>query len=207
MKTIYSMSERLLFTLIPPANLAVLMASPFLLRVWLHKGGLFSAAPYTVMALISSVMSIKEHKHQFQYSTNRHEEMARFVFASYVAMVAISYGLIPHFGYLAFLWCWLATELTQTVYIICLNFRLLAGKVVVERAALLQVAALIAAGTILAGSLTKWMESRADWLQLAVTAICVLSLLGVGAWIFRVRDVTERLARRMGLLRPAVQAG
>ncbi len=69
---LYRYSERLLFAILPVANLGMLLLSPVLLGLWLHKPQLFSVVPYVWMAAISITLSAKEHKFQFQYATNTH---------------------------------------------------------------------------------------------------------------------------------------
>ena len=64
---VYSYSERLIFSMIPTVNLGVLMISPVLLAIWLHKPALFAVFPYVVMAAISMTLSAKEHKFQFEF--------------------------------------------------------------------------------------------------------------------------------------------
>jgi O-antigen/teichoic acid export membrane protein len=200
--TIYSSSERVLFTLIPAANLAVLMASPLVLQLWLHKTGLFALGPYTLMAVISCAISVKEHKYQFHVSTNRHEEMARFFFATYLAMVIASYFLIPRFGMMAFLWCWLAVEVVQAVFVVHLNVRLFSGKIVVEMASIVHVILLIAAGTVVAAAVTWCTAEQPYWLQVSAMTITAGGLLGVAGWLFRVVDLVGVITRRLAVATP-----
>lgn len=202
LSTIYSSSERVLFTLIPAANVGVLMASPLVLQLWLHKAGLFSVGPYTLMAVISCAISVKEHKYQFHMSTNRHEEMARFFFTTYLVMVAVSYLLIPRFGVSGFLWCWLAVEVVQAVFVVHLNARLFAGKVAVEMASIVRVVLLIATGTAVAAFVTARTVEQPYWLQVVAMTTISVALLGFAGWQFRVRDLINGMARRFAVAAP-----
>lgn len=123
---IYNYSERLIFSLIPAVNLGMLILSPVLLTIWLHKPELFSVLPYVVTAAISMTLSAKEHKFQFQFSTNTHERLARLLFFSYIALVAVTVPMVHWYGMLGFLYSWLAVELFQVIRIVGLNRELFA---------------------------------------------------------------------------------
>ncbi len=123
---IYNYSERLIFSLIPVVNLGMLIISPVLLAVWLHKPQLFSVLPYVVTSAISMTLSAKEHKFQFQFSTNTHERLARLMFFSYIAMIVIAIPMVHWYGMLGFLYSWLGIELFQVIRIVGLNQELFA---------------------------------------------------------------------------------
>jgi O-antigen/teichoic acid export membrane protein len=123
---LYDYSERIVFAMIPIANIGTLLLGPFLARVWLHKPEMFVTNIYVTFAAISIVMSAKEHKFQFQFSTNTHRELARFMFGSYVALVATWIVVVPRFGILGLLWAWFAVELAQVLFIMRLNTRFFA---------------------------------------------------------------------------------
>jgi hypothetical protein len=123
---IYNYSERLIFSLIPVVNLGMLILSPVLLAVWLHKPQLFSVLPYVVTSAISMTLSAKEHKFQFQFSTNTHERLARLMFFSYIALVGIAIPMVHWYGMLGFLYSWLGVELFQAIRIVGLNRELFA---------------------------------------------------------------------------------
>jgi O-antigen/teichoic acid export membrane protein len=83
LRQLYNYSERVVFFLIPIVNTGVLLLSPVLITVWMHKKAeLFSPVPYVLSAAISIVVSLKEHKLQFQFSTNTHEQLAKIMFGS-----------------------------------------------------------------------------------------------------------------------------
>jgi hypothetical protein len=126
-----------------------------LLAIWLHRPDLFAVTPYVVMAAVSMMLSTKEHKFQFQSSTNTHEGMAKAMFLSYVAMAALSIPVIAWRGMLGFLFLWIAVELFQTAFVVRLNHRLFAEigghtNRYVYRLAALCIVGLYAAGTVLA---------------------------------------------------------
>ncbi len=124
---LYDYSERLVFALIPIANIGTLFLCPLLLTVWLRKPQMFVPGIYVLCAAVSIVMSAKEHKFQFQFSTNTHRELARFMFGTYLLLVAAWFVLVPRFGIEGLLWAWFTAELTQVLYIMRLNRRFFAA--------------------------------------------------------------------------------
>jgi O-antigen/teichoic acid export membrane protein len=110
---IFHFSEKIVFGLIPVANLGAYLFSPILLQVWLHKPLLFDPYIYGFMALISSAMSMREHKQYFQYSTNKHKRMSVIVFVGNVLMIAISIPFMMKFGLQGFLYTWFVSEVSQ----------------------------------------------------------------------------------------------
>jgi O-antigen/teichoic acid export membrane protein len=220
---LYNYSERLIFFLIALVNLSVLMLSPVLITLWIHKkfegsflhfamGGfisflfhahvsdLFSIYPYVLSSALSIIISLKEHKTQFQFSTNTHVEMARFVFFGYIAMVVVSIGTIRYGGINGFLWTWLVVELMQTARLIGLNSKLFRHVEQIDTIYITRLAILCSAG--LAAAFATLPYSTAWRLpQQALLAIGVGAAVGLAAWqIFHVKGVVAgmrgRLARR-----------
>ncbi|MFZ0630403.1 MAG: hypothetical protein WCB76_10305 [Acidobacteriaceae bacterium] len=124
---IFHYSERLVFSLIPVANLGALLFSPVLLAVWLHKPGLFEPYTYALMAVVSAVMSMREHKQFFQYSTNVHYRLAHIVFWGNLAMICASIPATYWFGLHGFMVIWLVSETTQMGLLYVENKKLFGG--------------------------------------------------------------------------------
>jgi O-antigen/teichoic acid export membrane protein len=129
---LYDYSERGVFALIPIANIGVLLLGPLLAHVWLHDPNMFRPGVYVLCAAVSIVMSAKEHKFMFQFSTNTHHELARFMFGTYLALVAAWYFIVPRFGIDGLLAGWLAAELLQVLYIMRLNNKFFAHHEVLD---------------------------------------------------------------------------
>ncbi len=129
---LYDFSERAVFALIPIANIGALFLCPFLAHVWLHKPEMFVANVYVLCAAVSIVMSAKEHKFQFQFSTNTHRELARFMFGTYLVLVAAWFLLIPRFGISGLLWAWFTAEFVQVLFIMRLNNKFFAHHEVLD---------------------------------------------------------------------------
>lgn len=193
---LYSSSERLLFTFIPVANLAVLAAAPILVKIWLHDSSLYRPGLYTLMALISCVMATKEHKHQFQFATNCHQEMARILFGTYVAMLAVSFVLVPRFGLVGFLSCWLVTEAVQTIAIVKLNEQLLRASGRLELAPLYRLATLIVIGTGGISLELKGISNQPFWVQELASVPLLLILLAVAGRCFGAHHLAVQFIRR-----------
>ena len=129
---LYDYSERAVFALIPIANIGALFLCPLLAHVWLHKPEMFVPNVYVLCAAVSIVMSAKEHKFQFQFSTNTHQELGRFMFGSYLVLVAAWFVVVPRFGITGLLWGWFVIEVLQVLYIMRLNTRFFAHHEVLD---------------------------------------------------------------------------
>ncbi len=199
---LYDFSERFIFFLIPLVNVAVLIGSPVLITLWMHKRAeLFSPYPYVLSAAISMVISLKEHKYQFQFSTNTHEELARVMFFSYIAMIAISLAAVHLFGIVGFLWTWLAVEILQIARIVRLNMKLFAQFERLElkylrRLSIICVVSLAASLPLLdkTSSLSiPWQIGLSLLVTALLTALC-WPLFGVGE-VFR--TMTSQISRKL----------
>ena len=194
---LYDYSERFIFFLIPVVNTAVLLLSPVLITVWMHKRAeLFSPYPYVLSAAISMVISLKEHKYQFQFSTNTHEELARTMFFSYIAMVAVSVMTVHLFGVVGFLWTWLVTEVVQMVRIVLLNKQLFLAFEPLEFTYLRRLVLICAAALFVAFAALNRTYALPLLLQVAggVGAGAILTMV---AWpMFRVGEVVRRMTAR-----------
>ena len=193
---VYSYSERLVFSLIPTLNLGVLIVSPVLLAIWLHKPQLFAVFPYALMAAISMTLSAKEHKFQFQFSTNTHEQLARIMFFSYVALAGLSIPMVHWQGMMGFLYTWLAIELFQLVRIIGLNQALFAHRgehrlIYVYRLAGLALAGLSGAAMLLAH--TYHDAYRVQCAAGVLTSFCVAT---VAYFLFHMHGIVRKLLAR-----------
>jgi O-antigen/teichoic acid export membrane protein len=197
---LYNYSERLIFFLISTVNLGVLMLSPVLITLWIHlkasKGAthttvspLFSVYPYVLTSALSIIISLKEHKTQFQFSTNVHTEMARIVFFSYVAMGVVSIGTIHFAGVEGFLWTWLAVELLQTTRLVTLNNKLFKHVEEIDTVYITRLVGLCLVSLFAAAAALPHTSLQPLWVQ-AIVATLVAAVVGVISWqVFRVKEV------------------
>lgn len=190
---VYSYSERLIFSLIPVVNLGVLMISPVLLALWLHKPKLFAVLPYVLMAGISMTLSAKEHKFQFQFSTNTHEQLARIMFFSYIALAICSIPMVRWHGMVGFLCAWFAVEMFQLIRIVGLNRSLFAHTgehrlTYVYRLGILGVAELLVAGW-----LSLHTYHLAYWIQFIAGVGVSMSAALLAFFFFDMRSIAHKL--------------
>ncbi|HXB61356.1 MAG TPA: hypothetical protein VNU94_00730 [Acidobacteriaceae bacterium] len=204
LRTLYSYSEQLVFACIPIVSLGILVASPWLLAVWhVNRSGvqLFELYPYVLAAAISIVISTQEHKAQFQYATNSHEKYARFMFSTYLLMVALSIPLVTRFGMMGFLCLWLATESSQLVYIIHLNHELFAPAATLQEPLelrnILRLLTLSVAGLFAAAFILRRTSGAGHLLQIAATAAMVVAVGGAAYLLFDLKPVLRDLAARL----------
>jgi O-antigen/teichoic acid export membrane protein len=196
---LYELSERVIFALIPPVTLGTLVATPLLMAVWLHKPGLYHPYVCLVMALISGVMAIKEHKYVFQTSSNQHTMLARSIFWSYVVMVALDAPAIHWFGILGFLGVWFATELFQVLAILHLNQRLFANVSRVDFSPVYKLFALMGGATILGIRVVITAGQRSLPITALTALLVVAVLLVIGYPLFGLREVRSYLRSRVAI--------
>lgn len=203
--SIYNYSERLVFSLIPVVNLGVLVISPVLLAIWLHRPALFFLLPYIVMAAISMTLSAKEHKVQFQFSTNTHEQLARIMFFSYVTLAVAAVPMVHWLGMPGFLYTWLAVELFQVVRIVRLNQQLFAHTGQHRLKYLYRLLALCMFGLAGAGAILSRTHAAPFRIQLAAGFAVSIVVAAVAFFLFDIRTIARKLsgrfARRMGVLK------
>jgi O-antigen/teichoic acid export membrane protein len=196
---LYELSERVIFALIPVVTMGTLLATPLLITVWLHKTSLYD--PYTciIMALISGAMGIKEHKSQFQTSTNQHSVLARMMFWSYLVMVALAVPGIRFFGSMGFLVPWLITEVVQVIFIVRLNQRLFATVLPLEFTPLYKLFAFMGVAT-LPGAWFAIHATETPLLRTAMTALIFVVILGSISYpLFELNEVKIYLRDRSAM--------
>jgi hypothetical protein len=140
------------------------------------------------MAVISAVMGIKEHKYQFQSSSNEHERLSRFTLGAYAAMLVVAGFLIQPFGLLGFMLCWLVAELAQTIYILRLNVELFPPEMKISIAPVVRLAAVLA----VAFGLAAWpVFAGVDWSLPAVVVVAVVLMLFISLGSYFAFDLDE----------------
>ncbi len=194
---LYDYSERMIFSLIPCVNMGTLYLCPFLLTVWIKQPQLFLPGVYLTSAALSIVMSTKEHKFQFQFSTNTHQELARFMFATYLLLGGLWMVMIPRYGVAGLMGCWLAVETAQLGYLIWLNARFFREHEAIERRYLTRLGGLSVAGLAVA-----WVTVSATRLlglpsQVAIAVMAGVVLLGLAVPMFHLLPVWAGVRERL----------
>src|SRR6202000_277980 len=102
-----------------------MLATPLLLQVWLHKGNLFDPNVCLLLGLTVSVLAIKEHKSQFQFSSNQEiQAFSYMTIIGYSAQLVISIPMMIRFGLIGYLATWLISEIFQLFYLLKLNAKI-----------------------------------------------------------------------------------
>lgn len=205
LRRLYELSEKIVLLLIPTATVGMLLLSPFLFTIWLHKRSLYAPGICMTMAGISAVMGIKEHKYQFQWSSNQHTSLSKFTLVAYTAMLAVSAVLLKPFGIEALLIVWGCTEIVQVIYILHLNARLFPAEVGISVAPVVRLTGVLAASLALA-AWPCWHSVGWPLPTVVGVAVAITSMLAVAAYlVFDLGEVLEvfqaRLRRRMAIAR------
>jgi hypothetical protein len=166
------------------------------MAIWIHKPELFQFNVCIYMALISAAAGIKEHKYQFQISINRHAEMARFLFFTYIAMVILMIPAVMSIGITGFLALWLVTEVAQIVYIVKLNQRLFKEHSTLEVAPLYRIGVVLTGGMAVCWMIATAMRQQPIVLQLTAAMAFAITLLAIEYPIFKLSILREILTAR-----------
>ena len=196
---LYELSERVVFAMIPAVNLGTLLATPVLISLWLHKPSLYDPYLCIMMALISAAMGIKDHKLQFQVSTNQHTALARVIFWNYLAMAVLGAAGIWMFGPIGFLVPWFMSEVVQIILILRLNERLFISTSKLDFSPVYKLFALMGAA-ILLGSWFAIHAQERSLLKSSVTAVVFAVILTFISYpLFQLNEVIVYLRERMTL--------
>lgn len=190
LRRLYELSEKVVLLLIPTVTVCTLLMSPFLFTIWLHKRSLYDPAICLTMAAISGVMGIKEHKYQFQWSSNEHTSLSRFMLIAYGLMLAVSAVLLKPLGIEALLVVWAITEIAFVAYILRLNERLFPPEVGISVAPVLKLAGVLAVSLAVA-AYPCWHS--VSWLLPTVVAVAVGVTSMIGMVSYFAFDLSEVL--------------
>ena len=197
MRRLYDLSERIVLFLIPIVSIGSLMLCPFLFTIWLHKRALYDPTLCLLMAIVSAVLGIKEHKTQFQSSSNQHESLSVFILSGYAIMLMLSLIAMRWYGLAGFLVLWLLWEILQTAFVLRLNNRMFPADHRISARPVLRLALFMT----IAFGLSIWpVYQEADWPLAWVVgcSVSVTAFLGVAAYfIFGVDEIRSLLAQRI----------
>ena len=197
LRRIYDLSERVVLALVPVLTVGVLLACPAIFAVWLrHDRSLYDPGICMLMAAVSAVMAVREHKYTFQYLSNVHEGIARFSLLAYGCMIVATALTLKPWGVITFMICWLAAELAIAVYVIAQNRKLFPEEFRPSLAPLPRIAIVL----VLAFAAATWPALHdASWplLKIAVVAITAAAILSlVSFFVFGLRDVRDVFVNR-----------
>jgi O-antigen/teichoic acid export membrane protein len=202
LRRLYELSEKVLLLLVPIVSVGSLLLCPLIFKVWLHKPGFYQPALCILMAIASAVLGIKEHKTQFQSSSNEHEQLSLLIIGGYSVMLLVSIPTTLWFGLSGFMVTWIAWEIIQTALVLRLNSRLFPAHLQTSIKPVLRLCVFMA----FAFAMASWPAyTSVTWpLAFDVTvAVALTLLLGLAAYIvFGLSELKElviaRFQRRFG---------
>lgn len=196
LRRLYDLSERLVLFLIPMVSIGSLLMCPFLFTIWLHKRSLYQPELCILMAIVSAVLGLKEHKTQFQSSSNEHETLSTFILTGYAMMLLVSIPVMHRFGLTGFILTWLVWEIIQTAGVVRLNQRLFPAGFQFETHLLLRFCGFIvvAFGAVAFPALREATWSLATDVAAAVGIAAVLGLFAY--FVFQIDEIRRLLLKR-----------
>jgi len=197
LRRLYELSEKVVLLLIPTVTIGTLLISPFLFTIWLHKRSVYVPAICLTMAAVSGVMGIKEHKYQFQWSSNEHTSLSKFTLAAYAVMLAVSAAVLKPLGIQGFLVVWALTEVAQVIYILRLNSRLFPAEVGISARPVMRLGGLLLASLALAVYPCQHDVSWSLPIVVAVATAMTLLLGVVSYFAFDLGEVLEALQSKL----------
>ncbi len=201
---LYALSERVILLMTPPITFGSMLATPLLLQIWLHKGMLFRPGICISLGLTISILSIKEHKYQFQFSSNKVEQISWQTLLAYGMTSLLSIPLMPILGVQGYLLVWLLSETLQLFYLLHLNDRLFAGQAVLDHKPVYQMLAIMAVCTLVLGWPILHIRS-VPWLMQGLFATATtLVLTAFCYWIFQVDELRALLWGKLAARVPAL---
>jgi O-antigen/teichoic acid export membrane protein len=200
LRRLYDLSERVVLFLTPILTIGSLLMSPFLFTVWLHKRSVYDPLLCLLMAMVSAVLGIKEHKIQFQQSSNEHEKLSVVMLAGYSIMLLISGFVMHFFGLPGFMVTWLTWEIMLTAFILRLNNGLFPPEYSVTIRPVVHLAIFMSIAFAISGVLA-FREVLWPLDIVVAVAVCTTVLFGIAAYfVFGVGEIrtllTARLKRR-----------
>jgi len=167
-----------------------------LIRIWLHKPGLFEPWAYGLMALVSGVMSMREHKQFFQFSTNTHYRLAHIVFWGNLLMIAASIPATLWFGLNGFMVTWLVSESTQMALLYFENKKLFLSDASITMIPVLKLAVLTAIAMPACMVAVQHSRRHGNVDQAAVALGGTVVIFLICYWLFGLNLVQQRLLSR-----------
>ena len=203
---LYEFSERVILLLTPPITFGSMLATPLLMQLWLHRAHMFVPGTCITLGLTVSVLSIKEHKYQFQFSSNKVSEISWLTLVTYSVMSAVSVPMMIKFGLQGFTFTWLIFEIGQFLYLLSLNDKLFAGHAVLDHRPVVHLFVVLGICTALFWWPMYHIAELNFVTQGAIAALVTLVLSGVCYWLFRVDELRSMLWEKLSGRFPALAA-
>ncbi len=200
----YELSERIVLMLIVPITFGSMVATPLLLRLWLHKPNLYNPTLCLALGITASILGLKEHKYQFQFSTNNIREISYSTVVVYSLMVLASIPSMMRFGLAGFVTLWGAAETVQLFYLLHLNGRLFGRQATVDRKPVYQMYAILAVGSVLIARFLPTLPDLSTLRQVLLSLAVTIITGGASYWMFGVDEVRGVLWKKVSTRIPAL---
>jgi O-antigen/teichoic acid export membrane protein len=201
---LYELSERLVLLLIPPVSFGAMLFTPLLLVLWLRRGSLYDPLICLLFGITIAIQSVKEHKYQFQFSTNQVRELSYMTPIAYGAMLVLSIPAMLWMGLPGLLIVWAAAELAQLLYLLRLNRKLFGHEARLSYRLVGVLMLFLAAGALLCiWPVFHIAAMRLPRQALIASAVTIVSI-AISYWIFGVDQVRTLLWQRIRLSRIVV---
>ncbi|MGO4212867.1 hypothetical protein AB4043_18840 [Terriglobus sp. YAF25] len=86
-----------------------------------HVRAIIKPSGHFLLIALAGFLRIKEHKTQFQSSSNKHERFAVFSVVGYLVMLGVSLPIMKMYSLTGFILCWLVWEIIQTYAVVRFN--------------------------------------------------------------------------------------
>lgn len=200
---LYELSERVVLLLIPPVSFGAMLFTPLLLTVWLRRGSLYDAWVCLLFGITIAIQSVKEHKYQFQFSTNQVRELAYMTPIAYGTMLVLSIPAMLWLGLPGMLVTWAVAELAQLIYLLQLNRRLFGCEAELSYRLVGILMLFLVIGAVACIWPVFHIAAMSLLKQALIAGAITLIALAFSYWIFGVDEVRTLLWQR---LRPARMA-
>ncbi len=174
-----------------------MLFTPLLLVVWLRKGSLYDPWVCLLFGVTIAIQSVKEHKYQFQFSTNQVRELAYMTPIAYGCMLLLSIPAMMWLGLPGMLAVWAIAEAAQLLYLLELNRQLFGAEARLSfRLVGVLMLLLVAEGLACIWPVFHIASMSLPKQALIASAVTILSL-AISYWIFGVDEIRTMLWQRI----------
>jgi O-antigen/teichoic acid export membrane protein len=201
---LYELSERVVLLLIPALSFGVMLFTPLLLTLWLRRGSLYDPWVCLLFGITIAIQSMKEHKYQFQFSTNQVRELSYMTPIAYGAMLLLSIPAMLWLGLPGMLITWCAAELGQLLYLLHLNRQLFGNERALSYRLVSILMLFLAVGTVACAWPVFHIAALSLLKQTLIASTVTVLLLAISYWLFGVDEVRTLLWQRLRPSRIAI---
>jgi O-antigen/teichoic acid export membrane protein len=201
---LYEFSERVILFMTAPITFGSMLATPLLLQLWLHKGNLYDPDVCLLLGITVSVLGIKEHKYQFQFSSNQVQAISYMTVLAYGAQLLLAAPMMMRFGLTGYVAMWCANEILQLFYLLGLNVKLFGDTAVIDRRPVYRLFGILAVGSIIVLWPMYHMQRLSAAEQCAIAVVAALAALALSYRVFDVDEIRSILWSKVTKRSPSV---